>query len=503
MNKEYEIALNNNEIAEGFVLRVSDFANEGTNIALIIRSSILYNLGYNIDYSKFRQYLLQDFFINKVFELSSVRFEVFERSNDPAVAPASILFYCYARGRNTDKNVVEHIALKPSRFFTLFKIFTINRTDYKKVEQKKLKEYDWLWKVMLYGSYFDFNFIKRLKKEYQPVKYLITDENRFIRGTGIQYSSKPTYDSKHLKGLHFINAYAIEPFFINPSKIEDFDKEKVHRIRNERLFKPPVLLIRKGIDTKLLKARSAICKSDMLYKDSLTGIKALNKVDVEILQKIEGILYSDLFSYLAINTFASIGIEREQTQNYDKFSVPFLNVNITKQINNIEESSINIYLEKQNILSDNFKIQKLKNNINNEINKINTAIFDYLNINDIESSIIDYAININLPFIVKDNFKIRKLISPIAFKDCYLEKYIYLFINRFKDSLVKNDKHKFIVEIWHTSKLIGMFFKVVQNNDSNFEKIIWKNGFNINQIIKFLIKLGIEKLPINYLFKKI
>ena len=165
LKKAFEIGINNNEIAEGFVLRASDFCKSNTQTAFILRSSILYNLGYSEE-SPFRPYWLQDFFIDRVFELAPVRHEVFDRSNDPAIAPAVIVFYRYANGENTDKNIVEHITLKPSRFFSIFKIFTVNRSDYKRVEQNKLKQYDWLWKTLVYGSYLDFNFLKRVKEEF-------------------------------------------------------------------------------------------------------------------------------------------------------------------------------------------------------------------------------------------------------------------------------------------------------------------------------------------------
>ena len=61
------------------------------------------------------------------------------KSNEKAIAPAAVLFYRYANGNVTDSNIVEHITLKPSRFFSLFKIFTINRSDFKNVRTKKIK----------------------------------------------------------------------------------------------------------------------------------------------------------------------------------------------------------------------------------------------------------------------------------------------------------------------------------------------------------------------------
>ena len=114
----------------------------------------------------------------------------------------------------------------------MFKIFTINRSDFKHVQQKKLKEFDWLWKVLVYGSYLDFNFIKRLKEDYKSIKQIISDKTKFIEGTGIQCSSNPTYDSKHLIDKTFVDVFGIEPFFIRPDKINTFNKSKLGRIRN-------------------------------------------------------------------------------------------------------------------------------------------------------------------------------------------------------------------------------------------------------------------------------
>ena len=90
-NRGKQIKISNNEIAQAFVLRVSDFSSTKTDISLIVTSKIL----YNVQADGFRQYLLDRFIIKKVFELSPVRKEVFNKSNDSAIGPAAILFYKY------------------------------------------------------------------------------------------------------------------------------------------------------------------------------------------------------------------------------------------------------------------------------------------------------------------------------------------------------------------------------------------------------------------------
>ena len=495
-SKKYTIAINNNELVEGFILRVSNFCKTHTRVAFIIRSSSLYNLGYNKEgCSLFRQYLLEEFFIDKVFELAPVRHEVFDKSNDKAIAPACVLFYRYANGSSTDANIMEHITLKPSSFFSLFKIFTINRADYKKVQQSKLKQFDWLWKVLVYGSYLDFNFIRRLKEEYKSIQEVISDQDKFVVGTGLQYSSNPSYNSVNLIGKSFIDTHGLLELFISPEKIYKFNVSKVHRLRDERIFNAPMLLVRKGLNMSTLKTRCAISKKDLLFKDSITSIKILNTSDINILYNVAAIFSTSIFSYYAIYTFASIGIEREQTQNYNKFSLPYLELDIKENITKVEKASEEIYLEKQKkkALVDNHRIDSLQTKVNSELKKINDILFEKIQINTIESDLIDYALSVDRIMITGNNKEKESLFSALIFKDTILENYAQLFLNRFQSNL-STDSRKFIIEIWYTQQIIGMFFKVISVQEYT-DDIVWISKQNNDfEILSFLIKIGSKKI---------
>lgn len=493
LSLKFDIAINNNEIAEGFVFRVSDFCSDITQVALIIRSSSLYNRGYNKEHnSSFRQYLLEEFFIDRVFELAPVRHEVFEKSNDPAIAPAAILFYRYAKGANTNNNIVNHITLKPSRFFSLFKIFTINRSDYKLVQQKKFKDFDWLWKVLVYGSYLDFNFLKRLTDEYDSIRDIISDKSKFIEGTGIQYSSNPLYDATHLIGHPFIDSYSVNSFFIDFSKISLFEKLKVHRRRDERLFKAPMLLIREGIELHNLTAKCAISTQDVLFKDSITSIKSLSNNNIDTIYNIAAILSSSLFAYYAINTFVSIGIERERVKNYNKYSLPYIDLNVKDKIKSIEKAYQEIYLEKKEVLQDNQKIDALNKNIQTELNNINETIYSRLKLNEIETALIKYSLDINRIFIVGNNEEKVRLFFPLKYEDVIINKYVSLFIQQFKSKL-SNENRKFIAEIWYTEQIIGVFFRMIPIQDYQ-QDIVWINKQNNAELISFISKIGVEKI---------
>lgn len=493
-DKIFEVEISNNEIAEGFLLRVSDCCNPNTQIALIIKSTILYNLGYK-QKSRFRSYWLQEFFIDRIFELAPVRKEVFDRSNDPAIAPAAIAFYRYANGEKTDKNIIEHITLKPSSFFSAFKIFTVNRSDYNRVEQKKLKQYDWLWKTLVFGSYLDFNFLNRIKNDFPTMKEVISNDSLFIEGTGIQYSSNPTYNSEHLIGKSFIAVDGVEPFFINPDKISDFDKPMVHRLRTDKpmIFKAPMLLMRMGLDMDTFTIKSAISKQDVLFKNSITSISVVNKEDIKCLYDIQAVFSTNILTYYAVHSFAFIGIEREQTQNYDKYSLPYLDLGLQADIEAVEEIKAELHVKEKNELLYATDIEKLNHKIGNALIDLNGKVLQKLNLSDVEKALIDYSVSVNKVMIAGNAKEKRKLFEPIKQNEEFLRDYAQLFLNRFQSNL-SNNQQKFFVEVWHTNQIIGMLFKVVPTNEYE-DNIKWKDKQgDLSGMLSFLINISSERI---------
>ncbi|WP_298499883.1 N-6 DNA methylase [uncultured Algibacter sp.] len=497
--KKFPIGINNGEIVEAFILRVSDFTKVNTRIALIVKSTILYNKGYS-GFSKFRRYFLEEFFLEKILELAPVRFEVFDKSNDPAVAPASVLFYKYANGINTDENIIEHLSLKPSRFFSLFKVFSISRNDYQKVGQEKLKNFDWLWKILVYGSYLDFNLINRLKKEYISLNELLSNPDKFKKGTGVKFSSKPNEDSSHLVGKPFIDAKGVNAYFINPESISIFQTKKVGRKRDSILFKGPILLVRNGLDTQKYTLKAAIYDSDIVYRNSLTGVKPISSDSLLQLKNIIGNLHSDLYTYFAVHTFCSIGIEREQTKEYEKFDIPYVNKGLEKFVDEITASKKLIYDEKQKILTDDFKINIAEKNITENLHKINSKIYANLNIkkNTLESALIDFNLNISRPLMTRDKTEktLKYLFEPLKADDIYIQEYVSTFLTEFNKIYERTGK-TLIAELKHSSQIIGLFFKLIETSGKTSSTKYIKTSSA--DILKIISSLGNEQIT-NRLF---
>lgn len=498
--KKYCIQINNNELAEYFVFRTSDFCTKNTEVALVIHSTSLYNSNSKDRESSFRRYLLEEFHIKKVFELAVVRKEVFDKSNDKAIAPACVLFYKYANGDDTNNNIITHIALKPSRFFSMFKVFSVCSSDIQEVQQDRLKKYDWLWKVLVYGSYLDFNLIKRLREK-PSIKNIINDRDRFISATGIIFSEKKAkYDASRLKGMDFIDVYAVENFFINPQKVTPFQKDRLGRIRNTKkdIFYAPMLLCRHGLDTEKLILRSAISYKNAIFKKSLLSIKAYRIEDTNILKNIGCIFSSDILSYLSIQTFSSIGIERGNAKGGEILSLPYVELN-----KDYYETMEGLYRlrdqKKESMLLNANELYDIDKKIVDESNAYNNKIKDMLNLTTADDDIVDYALNVSRTIIHINDVGIEKrkelmlndqLFKALNTQDTMLKEYAQVYIDRFANSFNRNGK-RFTVEILYSSQVIGMYFKVI--DESMFIDDIVFTSDNKN-LLSTIIALASNKL---------
>jgi hypothetical protein len=482
--QEIQIEIGNKEIAQAFLLRSSDFSVGNTKCALIVTSKVLYNL----QSENFRKYFLCNYFIEKVFELAPVRREVFKSLNDKAIAPACVLFFKFANGNNTDTNIIEHIALKPSRFFSMFKIFSIYRHDIQAVQQDRLKKYDWLWKVLVYGSYLDFNFIKRLKEDLDIIKNIIDKEQIIFKQGLKQKDGYKQIKVPELKGKSFLNTQKrqLQPFMIISSE-QKWTVSNVGYIykQNDKpyidLFQPYSLLIAGGI-LKDFTSNAAINKQERVFTSSIRALKIKDVAQLDILYSINSILCSSLFSYYMLNLGVSAGIEREESEDTEIENMWYYNIpNVIENAKKIEK-----YQENKNKLSDK-AIKEIS--IKQQCDDI---VLPQLNLIAEENYLLDYTNNITIPIQMRHK-NYEKLFLSLKLNDTMLTDYANLFIERFASNFEKIDK-KFVVEIWHTNQIVGMFFKVIPQLECE-QHIIWLDKREDTAgIFRKIIELGKTKI---------
>lgn len=477
----YEIEISNSEIAQAFILRVGDFCNESTQIGFIATSKILYNLRAK----NFRRYLLDRFFIDKIFELAPVRKEVFDKSNDKAVGPATIIFYRKAKDDQcTDENIIEHLTLKPSRFFSLFKVFTIQRGDYKEVNQKQLKDFDYLWKILVYGNYLDFNLINRLKKSYLTLGEIVIDKENFLVGQGAMVGGGDMNDSSYLIGKPFLDTKKdIKSFWINEQPSNMWNFTTAHRPRNRKLYTSPFLLITGGTD-KYFRSVSAVSKKDAVFRSSITAIKRI-KGNSRILNSMCAVLNSSFYAYYGLQTFSSLGIEREESHDEENLNIPFTHNNTVSNIVSKLSELKNKYYSSDDLINNMFEDQ-----IQEYEKKLDSLIINEFSFSDQEKALLKYSNDIVIPMLMKHN-GFERIFNPISSESQEMNDYINLFINRFNNIYEKTNQ-KIIVEIKHTDQLIGLFFKLVSLSQK--VKTINLSKTKNTEIIKTVSSLGNDKI---------
>ena len=397
--QDIPINIGNKEIAQAFLLRSGDFSTKNTISALIVTSKVLYNL----QSEGFRRYFLHNYLIERVFELAPVWREVFDSLNDKAVAPACVLFFRLARGNNTDTNIIEHIALKPSRFFSMFKIFSIYRHDIQTVQQRKLKDYDRLWKVLVYGSYLDFNFVNRLNDEFKTIQNIIEQEKIIFKQGLKRKDGQKQIKVSELKGMSFLDTQKneMQPFMIINSN-QKWKNENVGYIYKDGngkpfidLFKPYSLLIAGGI-LKDLTSNAAINTQEKVFTSSIRALKANNDNQLSILYAINSILCSSLFSYYMLNLGASAGIEREESEDAEIERMWYVKVSdVIAKAKKIEEYQENKYI--------------LRNQSTKEISirqQCDDIVLPSLNLTEKEKELLSYANDITIPLQMKHSYNL-------------------------------------------------------------------------------------------------
>lgn len=457
------------EIAQSFLIRAKDFSKDSTKCAMVVTSKILYNL-QAIEY---RKKFLQEFSINQIFELSSVRHQVF----DGADTPVSIIFYEFANGKDTSNNKIKHISLKPNIFFSLFKVFVIEKFDNKKILQKYFLEYDWLWKVMLYGNILDFYFIKRITDNFKTV-YKLKNDKEVISGQGFIFSStdkSDKNDAAHLIGKTFLDADKgmLGRFFIDLSKSVKFKEITLHRPRNPELFKAPFVLVKKGIGSDF-SCISAFADKDMVFTQNITSIKFKDN-DINKLYNLTGILNSTLFNYLILNKGSSTAVEREVvlTEEY-LTNTPYV---YKKEIADIVKQIQAVKLENKD--SSSLEV------------KLNELVFEAFDIDESEKDLIDYTLNVSIP-IWHSADKLDKRENLTAFNPVtseQLKNYAEIFHNYFK-----NHYENFHVDIYKCANYTLMNF--IARSDTKYSDFVSfeEDSNKINAEIEKIEKLSHFKI---------
>ena len=411
----YDKMQQNNEICRSFVFRAKDFApDHTTTCCFVLHSKILYNQKQPA--REFRKFLLTNTEINLVLELSAVRKWIFEHAN----APAAVLSFQFS-AEKLRSNTIVYTTVIPNLFQKLFHVFVIERHDVKYVPQKLLLNNDWAWKTVLFGTSFDVDLIKNLRKKFSSFGAILKQQTPQIRcANGIQYLDGKD-DARYLKGRDFLTG-GIDHFSIDYSSLKTFDKEMIHRARanNREVFAPPYVVLAKGLDMNNYKMKAAYSERSFVSSDAIYILKGDIR-QKDFLYNVEGLLNSSLYAYFNMMLGSSVGIEREQRFMGEVFEYPYT---VSQRCGKIVEG---IHSEESDLESEDLAEKE---------RLLDSAVMDGFGVNG--NVFIDYALRIRRMELLNKN--IDEIYRPIL--DADMKEYSRCFYEHF--AAIYNCAEKYI-----------------------------------------------------------
>ncbi|MFI0430476.1 Eco57I restriction-modification methylase domain-containing protein [Mariniflexile sp. HMF6888] len=464
------------EIAQSFLLRVKDFMNAETKSAIIITSTLFYNVSKTN--KEFRADFLTSYCIKKFFDLSPVKQSLFEQQE----SPTSIVFFKLSHNKDYLNNSIKHQSIKVNKFLKHFKMLLMQKHDTKSILQKHFINNDWMFKVALYGNILDYKLLKNVKNNYGSIENLIENNKNIHKGAGIERGQNPNY-YPDLIGLPIVENKSIAPYFTMVDESITLKEEDVYlsRGRDIEIFKGSKILLKEQAQDWSQPVVS-FCPNDSVFRKGTFSISSSNE---EILKSLYGILISDLATYYLFMTSSAWGIgTRPAIRFNDEFlSCPYIEPEKEKT-EKLTSLVHKILIEFKNYYSS---FPRPENSpINNiALTQINNIIYDIYGIKEYEKDLIDYTLNVS-----RYQFQESKqnLVSDFSKdetsyrnRDYMLKRYAEVYLNEFQ-KIYTNEYLQ--IEIYPLEHFIAINF--IFSSQKPKESIIYPNKKNEAEVLKRL-----------------
>lgn len=372
------------EIAQSFLLRTKDFMDDNTKVALIVTSTIFYNVSTTT--RTFRKEFLTTYCLTKFFDLSPVRRLIFEEKN----SPASVVYYQLSKGESYVNNMVNHQAVKMNYFLKHFKMFVIEKFDRKMIPQRLFLENDWMFKIALYGNTLDFNFIKRLNEKGNRLRDHL---NNCAKGAGILSGKKEDYPLyRQIVGKDLILNDQVNRYFSSVNTPHKISEEEAYlksgKIAN--LYEGHQILFKEQTKDESYLAVSLTDKTYVFKK----GVFGISSFDYEDIKNLYALFISSLYTYYIYAVSGSWATStRPQIRWKDEYlSFPFIEsgLPIKNKLSILVDKFIAPYKEfyKQFNMGEPFENVSLLSQIDEIINEL-------YEIREYEKDLIDYVLTVS------------------------------------------------------------------------------------------------------------
>jgi type I restriction-modification system DNA methylase subunit len=335
------------EMVLPFLHKVTFLAPKG-QIALIFNTKVLTNTGGT--YQNFREWLFKNNHVEKIYNFSILRKAPKFSGGQlfgSAVGPISIVFYQNDTPENP-KDTITYYAPKTYIKNDILEGIVIDSSDEKHLARTECEKKDSkIWKIAMWGSYFDFELIEKLFKSKSLKQNL--SKNNIKNGVGFQLLTNNNdkklksefisenkyldadfierYTSQHsnLKGINTsIKTEKAKIFYQNEYSLTfDSQFQKISHFRRlgdlESYFAPHLLLKKGLIDNRIC---ASYLDKDCTFRDGVYGFYS-SENNEDYLKAMTALLNSKISSYLLFLTISSYGVEREQIMKNEFLTLPY------------------------------------------------------------------------------------------------------------------------------------------------------------------------------------
>lgn len=470
------------EIALSYLMRVNDFMQDNTITALIVTSTIFYNAEDTTQFVKNKFW--ETYSVQTILEMASVQHLVFSSSNSPALV---------IKFQKFDLNYSEHIpikftSIKQNKFFNKWaKNLVIEKFDTKNILQKYFKQYQWLFKVALYGNTLDFLFLKKWEKEKTLLQHIKDSNGNITKRDGL----KRDILSKH-------NIENIDSYVLEKDNIQYYYTHQLEFDYNDKLNKLFSLfgenrIIFTGQTKKKSYLRISYSEGKCILRNDTFSLVVHNEEKFVLYS----LLISNLFVYFQYITSCSWGVGTRPALRLDAdyLSFPYKEPSShqKQQLLNLVEKLLAPYKAHYAQYPDMVYQGKPDAEVLAEINKIVNEIYE---VQPHEKDLIDYVLNV-----ARYQFQDSKqhLVSKFTHKegDCrnkkwVLEQYAQVFIDTFS-KIYDNDYIQ--VEVYELNHFIAVHFLFLDKKPKNTPQVHFVKEVNDTQkLLEKLSDLSISSL---------
>ncbi|ELY2010264.1 N-6 DNA methylase [Flavobacterium psychrophilum] len=395
------------EMVLPFLHKATLLAPKG-KIALIFNTKVLTNTGGT--YQNFRKWLFNKKYVEKIYNFSILRKAPKFSGGQlfgSAVGPISIVFYQNETPENS-KDTITYYAPKTYIKNDVLEGIVIDSSDEKhlpRIECKKPNSK--IWKIAMWGSFFDFELIEKLEKKHNTLEnYFETNKNEWLKGSGLHSPDKKQIEkNKFFLPSEVINTRLINKYYTSRSAL--VENSKIYRPTNELLYKSPFLIIKEGQKEK------EFCSSVIDFDCYHMSYSVVNN-NIQILKVLSAYINSVFSNYYLSLSSASWGIERERVQSNEMLELPAI-------IEKLELKSVEKLSSKIDEIISIKKSNELNHNTTHIEKQIDQIIYDdILKLTADEQIVIQDTLNYSLDLFEKKEKS--KAVLPVNDIDVYTKR---------------------------------------------------------------------------------